>query len=196
MKNLTFQIPSSRQDLKKYLNKYVLIIIAISIIAPLAYCSYVRNGEYRDVLTLAKKDLDSFPNKPRTHNNYGSYLNEAGRYEEALVEFKKAIELFPEYDDALYNAGTALLFLGRDKEAYPYLVKALQVKPNMIAPHNRSDYHNNLGMCLAHLGRTKEAVDQLLEAVRIDPTNKIALGNLKSAVESLKEKGEGNATER
>ncbi len=89
---------------------------------------------------------------------------------------RKAIELDPNDADAHRIAGTALLELRRRKEAGDYLKRAAALDPqDTTTAAELSRWH-------AHSGRSAEAARGFAAVVRADPTDRLALANLRVTV--------------
>lgn len=116
-----------------------------------------RNGDWKDRLTLFRKDIQVVDKSAQAHNLLGVHLlitsnaeTDAGvqkqMREEAVTHFSKAIEIYPPFLNATYDLGRSLELLGRTDEAIVYYNKTAAIDTNFVAPFfNIALYYHNKG---------------------------------------------------
>jgi protein O-mannosyl-transferase len=63
----------------------------------------LRNGDYRDEVSLWKATAAASPSKPRVWNNLGYAERLAGNTAAARAAFERALALDPDFDTARHN---------------------------------------------------------------------------------------------
>jgi|GEM_PF-3320837 len=97
----------------------------------------VRNGDWKNDITLFESAAKVSTNSVRVLNNYGNVLFMRGEFEKAEEYYRKALQIFPEYDDAAINLASVLIRKGEVGEAVSILINVLRRKPdNMMAKKN------------------------------------------------------------
>lgn len=62
--------------------------------------NYKNLGDYTNALKYNKLAVETTPNDPRLHYNYGYHLAEVRQLKSAIIQFRKALQLQPNYADA------------------------------------------------------------------------------------------------
>jgi tetratricopeptide (TPR) repeat protein len=114
--------------------------------------SVVRDGDWRDDLTLFAAAAEASPRSARAHYNHGAALRRAGRPEEAAAALALAIEIAPAWAKPRSAAGAALDELGEPALAEVQLRRAVELDAD------DAEATFNYGLFLARRGRPAEAV--------------------------------------
>jgi Tfp pilus assembly protein PilF len=136
----------------------------VLLVIMLGTAAFVRNGVWRDELTLWSDVLAKNPQSDQAHDELGLALLKRGAAEAAIAEFTAAARLNPRNWKPLYNLGNALAAVGRLEEARARFADALRLNA-------RSErIHHNLAAVALRTGRPDEALAHFRAAVQIDPT--------------------------
>jgi tetratricopeptide (TPR) repeat protein len=119
----------------------------------------VRDGDWRDDLTLFAAAVETTPRSARSWTNLGAALARAERHEDAAAALARAIEIAPRWAAPRTLAGASLDALGERELAEAQLRRALALDPRS------EDARYNLGLFLARRGRHAEAAE-VLEGAR------------------------------
>jgi Tfp pilus assembly protein PilF len=177
-----------------------------TLVITLSTASYLRNGVWKNEITLWEDTARKSPNKLRPHQNLGTYYQMAGRLAEARNELLIALKLDPGNFEIHNNLGIVYRKLGDYEGAIREYAAALQLMPsdpmarynlgNIYLAVGRYDdalreyteclkiipeydeLHNNLGIVYQKTGRLREAAAQYQEALRLNPENQKARNNL------------------
>jgi len=147
-------------------------VLALTLLAGLAYQTWRQSHLYTDIDTLWNVTLAKDPNCWMAHNNFGMVLAGRGQLDEAIDHYHKAIEIKPDHVGAYVNLGRVSAGRGQVDEAIDYYRKALDIKPDF------AEAHNQLGLALAGRGQYDEAIDHYRKAVEIKPDFALAHNNL------------------
>lgn len=144
------------------------IIMALLLIA-LGSRTIVRNGNWRDGITLFTHDAHINPDSFDIHAKLAAELMTAKRYDEAMIHAQKAVALNP---DDISSLGTlALLFIQEQKpqQAIGYLQKLLVQDPK--------NYPGLTNLMYAYLltGNKEEAKTYALKALEMYPNDETLL---------------------
>jgi protein O-mannosyl-transferase len=174
-----------------------LAIIAIAVVANLAFLTSKQSRLYANSFTLYEYTLQQNPASWLTHTNLSVDLANANRPQEARDHAQEALRLKPNYADAHCALGVALAKLGQTDQAIQEYRQALDLDPSFaeaacnlgaalggkgqlpeavhyleravaLKPHS-FEAHSNLGRALASVGRLPEALEQLKIAVQLHP---------------------------
>lgn len=176
------------------------------VVGTLCTLTFLRNKDYRSLVSIWQDVVQKRPLNPRGHNNLGTSLQTVGNLDGAIAEFKEAIRLLPDYGEAHYNLGVALGVSGnldgaiehfrralvgrlRDGRAHYNLGYALQlqgrcpeaIKHYQSAIEQRPDHmkaRNGLAICLAMQDRMRDAAEQFRYVLRQEPDTPFALNAL------------------
>ena len=138
---------------------------AIVAIASLScgYLTFQRNHDYQSDRSIWRSVVESRPDNPRGHNNYGKALYEAGKLVGALAHYRRAIELKPYYPEAWGNLGLALFHQGDH-------VGALRAYGQALAQESRlAETWYNLGVAHHHNGDLRQALQAYNQAAELRP---------------------------
>jgi protein O-mannosyl-transferase len=180
--------------------------VLAAIFALLIFQSNHYAGQFRSQESLARYNLQFYPQNDGLHNDYGAGLATRGAYSEALAQFQIALQLNPHLNQAKKNMAGALVQLGQvsegisiyqavlnDDPSDPYvrdkLADALLQSgrvPEAIFQYDEAIRlhqdaaltHVNLGTALCLEGKTGEGIAQFRKAVTLDPTMALAKYNL------------------
>ncbi|MBF0331570.1 MAG: tetratricopeptide repeat protein [Candidatus Omnitrophica bacterium] len=140
-----------------------MFIVLTVILASYGALTYERNKVWKSELTLWDDAISKSPDKPRTHNNRGAALLDAGKLIEAIADYSKAIELDPDYADAYYNRGNAYRQQGNLSKAIADYSKAIELKPDCF------DAYNNRGAVFEKRGEFVQALSDYDHAIALVP---------------------------
>ncbi|MDH4226295.1 MAG: tetratricopeptide repeat protein [Deltaproteobacteria bacterium] len=140
-----------------------VFIVSVIAVLPYAAAAYVRNGVWKDEITLWQDVVKKSPDKARGYNNLAVAYQLAGRYEDALVQYKSAIAKDPEIVELYNNIGLTYVALKRYDEAEANYKESIRRSTRFYEPYT------NLGRLYGSLGRYGEAELYLKEALRIKP---------------------------
>ena len=132
----------------------------------------IRNGDWKNEVTLWSDAKKKSPNLVRPYNNIGEAYDKLGKYEEAILEFKDALKLNPNYFFGLNNLGNIYGKQRKLPEAIRYFEKALQQKPDY------SPAHYNLARAFHLMGKRREAAESYRKAIESNPYFEQAFYNL------------------
>ena len=132
----------------------------------------VRNGDWRDEVTLWTDAKKKSPNLVRPYNNVGEAYDKLGKYDEAIVEFEGALKIQPDYFFGLNNLGNIYGKQRKLPQAIVYFQKALEQKPDY------SPAHYNLARAFHLTGKRQEAAESYRKAIKSNPYFEQAFYNL------------------
>jgi tetratricopeptide (TPR) repeat protein len=136
----------------------------------------VRNGDWKDVMTLYAATVKASPHSAKAHNNLGSRYADMNQYDLAMEHFQIAEAILPDYPDLLNNLGTLKIQQGKIDEAISYCRRAVALAPQHIA------IRNNLGLALTMHGDYVAAIAEFDTIIQQDPTNAEAHFNKANAL--------------
>ncbi|MFI5176057.1 MAG: tetratricopeptide repeat protein [Terriglobia bacterium] len=128
----------------------------------------MRNGDWKDALTLLEATLAASPYSVKAHNDLGSKYAGMNQPELALTHFRIAETIMPDNPDILANLALLKLGQGKIDESISYCLRVLVIAPNNAV------IRNTLGSALAMRGDYAGAMDQFDIVIRKDPTNAAA----------------------
>ena len=201
----------TKKEKQKYFISFLLVISAVFMLR-----TFIRNYDWKDDITLAKKTIQTTPNSVKSHYNLGYYYLKANVLSQAEEEFRKAIEIDKNYAPAYNNLGLIYKELGNNDKALQYYLKTLEIDKNYIhTQFNLGNFYQdigeydkailyyqnalkldknhfganvNLGNVYLKLGNYDKAVEYYKKALEIEPANTDIKENLKVA-EAEKMKG-------
>lgn len=137
-----------------------------------AVTSAVRNGDWKESITLWEDAIGKAPGKGRVNYQLGRAYGDRGRWSEAYTYFARAKELDPDLFQ-MFLAPPAEVFrvLGRPEEVEKEYRKQIQREPDQPLPRNE------LGITLFGQRRFDEALREFNEVIRIDPAYAVAYAN-------------------
>ncbi|MGB9707548.1 MAG: tetratricopeptide repeat protein [Microgenomates group bacterium] len=147
------------------------MIFAFIIIFTFSIRTILRNFDWKNGLTLYRRDVINNPTAFDLQNNYGVELFRIGKVDEAKKHFEKSIVLAPKWWTSYNNLGAVYERKGDLKQAEKLYRQAIK----------NSDYYlayENLGFLLLKTNQIKEAVSFLEKAILKFPQNsrlKVAL---------------------
>ena len=146
-----------RKGKQKYFVSFLLIISVLFMLR-----TFIRNSDWKDDITLAKKTIQTTPNSMKSHYNLGYYYLKANVLSQAEEEFKKAIEIDKNYAPAYNNLGLIYKELGNNDKALQYYLKTLEIDKNYI--HTQF----NLGNLYQEIGEYDKAILYYQNALQLD----------------------------
>lgn len=158
----------------------VLAAACALFVLPLAVSAHMRNGVWKNEVTLYEDAVKKSPEKERARYNLAWAYHRAGMLDEAVEQYKEDLRLAPDKDKAHYNL--ALIYRGRGEsgKAERHFLEALRIKPRETAFYN-------LAMLYHSMGDLDGALENYRNAIRLRPGYEDAHYNLALA---LMEKGD------
>lgn len=173
------------------------VVVCIALVTLLGTASYLRNGVWRDRVTLWTDVVEKAPHNVYAYYNLGLAYADEGRTDRAVQYYEKALSMQPKMQRPRYHLGVIYSQRGDLEKAVMYLTQYLEAHPRNvlahvnlgitlakkgdyeaayrhfrqaldIAPHHVSALYN-WGVTLEMQGRMEEAVDRYKKAVEIDP---------------------------
>ena len=132
----------------------------------------IRNGDWKDEVTLWTDAKKKSPNLVRPYNNVGEAYDKLGKYDEAIVEFEGALKIEPNYFFGLNNLGNIYGKQRKLPQAIGYFQRALEQKPDY------SPAHYNLARAFHLTGKRQEAAESYRKAIKSNPYFEQAFYNL------------------
>jgi protein O-mannosyl-transferase len=142
----------------------ILILFSIGVM--------IRNGDWKDEVTLWNDAKKKSPNLVRPYNNVGEAYDKLGKYDEAIIEFESALKINPDYFFGLNNLGNIYGKQRKLPEAIQYFQRALEQKPDY------SPAHYNLARAFHLTGKRQEAADSYRKSIESNPYFEQAFYNL------------------
>ena len=134
--------------------------------------SFVRNGDWKDNMTLFTRAVAVSPKSARAHGNLGQALAESGKYDDALKEFDLFVSIYHDVEKIHINIANIYVDQGKNEEASKEYMKAIKINPEY--PYGY--YH--LGYLYDTMGRQEEAIRNYKHAIELKPDYTDALNNL------------------
>jgi tetratricopeptide (TPR) repeat protein len=156
--------------LKTRLAKFLLVAIAVYVLATLSFLTFNRCKVWKDGVALWGNVLKNYPNSAEIYNNRRLAYNNLGaayiaqrENDKAIFAYKKAIEADPYYAESYNNLGAVLLNKKEYDKALIVFIKALEIDPEYMKAH--------ANLCAAYgiMGNFKEAIKVCGKAVELDP---------------------------
>ncbi|MFA5933207.1 MAG: tetratricopeptide repeat protein [Microgenomates group bacterium] len=107
------------------LTKKVLVVLLILLLLLLSFRTIIRNGDWKDGLTLYSHDVLFSTNTFDIENNFGVELFRAGRFEEAGKHFEASTKIAPNWWTNWNNLGAVEERNGNLENAKKYYQKAI-----------------------------------------------------------------------
>ena len=145
---------------------------ALSILLCFSMGVIIRNGDWKDEVTLWTDAKKKSPNLVRPYNNVGEAYDKLGKYDEAIVEFEGALKIEPNYFFGLNNLGNIYGKQRKLPQAIGYFQRALEQKPDY------SPAHYNLARAFHLTGKRQEAAESYRKAIKSNPYFEQAFYNL------------------
>ena len=159
--------PSSSFPATKLVNSSVVLIMIFFSIGVM-----IRNGTWKDEVTLWSDAKMKSPNLIRPYNNVGEAYDKLGKYDEAIIEFESALKIDPNYFFGLNNLGNIYGKQRKLPEAIRYFERALEQKPDY------SPAHYNIARAFHLTGKRQEAAESYRKAIKSNPYFEQAFYNL------------------
>lgn len=116
----------------------IVLIAFVFIIPLLAVRTIIRNGNWKDGLTLYAQDIKFAPESFNLQNNYGVELYRKGNIKEAKIHFQKSIDLAPFWWTNWSNLGVMYEVEGDATKAAELYQKAIDKGDYYLAHENRA----------------------------------------------------------
>ncbi|MFH0983927.1 MAG: tetratricopeptide repeat protein [Candidatus Omnitrophota bacterium] len=128
--------------------------------------TFLRNGTWKDNVSLWSEFVESYPDYPVTHTNLGEELDLRGQFGPAVREYKTALSLNPQGADIYGRLGFIFGKKGYYAQAIEYFKKAITIDPKGL------DFYYNLGVMGVKSERWGEARGAWTKLVELDPKSK------------------------
>lgn len=142
------------------------LVLAAAVMA-LSIAAYVRNGVWKNELTLWSDAIAKKPLNPRGYNMLGSYYRSGFRIYDAIYYYRKALEVDSNYAEARTNLGNAYIQTGRFEEGMNELMAA--AASNRFDAIDAGILYYNIGKGFYQKGMIDQAVTNLTIALRFNP---------------------------
>lgn len=132
-------------------------------------------GKKKESLKSAREAVRLAPDEPNALQTLANALLRNEKQEEAKTVAEKVLELAPDSESAHLTAGNVFLDLQYYQLAEKHFRHALEINPNSY------NARNNLGIvALRRDGKSENAVEHFAQAVKLEPTNNLAIENLRA----------------
>lgn len=162
-------------------------ITAVVLLAVLLFTgkTIARNADWKDNLTLVKKDVQTYPNSARIRNAYGSIMIiEKGLTElnpvakntdlvEGVRQLSEAVKILPDYGEAWFNLGLGYKELKDYKSAISCFENAGKYMKN-----KEISFYVASGVAYGENGQYQQAFEMLNKAKEIDSTSSDPYNNM------------------
>jgi tetratricopeptide (TPR) repeat protein len=141
-------------------------------------------GRYDEAMAYYERALEINPANPEAHVNMAVVLAKQGKMDEAIEHDRKAIAGNPKHITALVNLAVMLAGKGDYQQALEYYDSALEVNPDQPMTHI------NMARALTALGRAEEAQEHYRKAASVVVSHADALaqqGKLEEAAAQFRE---------
>ncbi len=149
---------------KKSFSRILAVVLAAVLIISYSVRTIIRNGDWKNSLTLSESILKVAPLNPWAFAALGEAYTSLQRNEEAVKPLLKAIALSDSYFLPRNILGFAYIEMGKYDYAIKVLIDALKLKPDNL------EALNSLGVAYASVKRYDEALKQFERSAKIDPT--------------------------
>ena len=112
--------------------RQILCVSAATVIAALAWLSWIQNTYWRDSETLWNHTLAVTSHNDIAHANLAEFLLRGDRNDEAISHSEEALRIHPRYFFAHDTLAEGLLRTGRVSEAVAHLKESLKINPDDI----------------------------------------------------------------
>lgn len=144
-------------------------VLLAGVCLTLGYQTYLRNADYRSVLTLAEDNARKRPGNPRAYYTIAAELIKRKDFRGAIQNCDRAIAVDPECVPAYLNRGNAFAFSNDLARALEDYARVLAISPD----YSPANYKR--GLIYAHGGRTQEALQEFSRAIELNPNYAAAL---------------------
>ena len=174
--NVPFKIPKASI---KWTNKFVLLLIGVSLLASVMVID--RNRDWKDDMTLYANDIKHLANSAKANHLYAQQLlnlihtgkvpdNQRATYSTtAEKHFKQAIAVYPDYTKAWNNLGYLYLVNAKYDQAIPQFAEAIKQNPEYF----EATY--NIALCYELVKQPGTAIEYYKKAMQLQPTNQLAV---------------------
>ncbi len=155
------------------------ILAAVAIVALLlSVRTILRNRDWRDGLTLWRKNVQTLPSSAQARYKLGMAYLDRGRLAQAEEQLREAVRLRPDFSVAVSALGKVLADQGRMAEAEPVFRTALGQERrhdesfrfgSRQLKHWKAVHLMDLGIAHLHLGRLPEAEQEFRAALALNP---------------------------
>jgi len=161
-----FKTPFKKNDFKT--NKGLLISFFI-ILSLYSIRTFTRTTDWKDHLSLFRKDIAYLDMSAQAHNLLATHLNiysndkknssKAVAYkEEAVIHYRRALEIYPDFFNASYDLARTFLQLSLKDSALVYFKKAISLKSDYFDPYLQTAfiYHqkDSIGQAVDYYNKT------------------------------------------
>jgi Tetratricopeptide repeat. len=146
-------------------NKNFKSMIAVLLIIASYYgiFSYVRNGVWKDELTLWSDTVRKSPNKARPYNNRAVAYGKKGNLPQALSDLNRALEIDPRLAEAYVNRGNAYYIQNDFDRAISDSTRAIEIRPDY------AEAYYNRAVAYGQQSNVVQAISDFTRALGIRP---------------------------
>jgi tetratricopeptide (TPR) repeat protein len=112
----------------------IVVAASVVLVAALSARAWARVPAWKDNLTLATTDVETYPRSAKLQAGAGIFLEEAGRDADAEEHLRRAVEIDPTYAQMHYNLGVLLARRGATDEAAEHFRRAIELAPGNPMP--------------------------------------------------------------
>jgi len=168
----TWRRLAARVSMGDSIRRSAAALVAVLIVASLAYGTVERNEVYHSEVSMWRDVLAKRPKNPRAAENLGIALLAEGKLKQAMTALQEAVRISPRSANVHNGLGFALVAHGRLEEAIESFREAVRLRPTFARAHL------NLGNALSDTGRPDEAIQHFRIALAIRSSYSAARLNL------------------
>ena len=114
------------------INRRVLAIGALGIVAVLIGCARTQTANWRNSETLWNRTLICTTDNYVAQGELGATRREQGQWSEAILDYQKALKINPSYAQAYLSLGDLYVLDGQMQKAVPNFEKAMELSPYVV----------------------------------------------------------------
>lgn len=154
----------------------VFRLVAFSLLALYSFLTVARNADWKDAVTLMRKDIKKVSNSAQAHNLLAAHLVGASFAEknpekvnvlrnEAIVHFKSAVAIYPGFYNAWFDLGKIYMAQNDYNAALSSFLQAYSLDSS------NAEISLNIGAIYEHKGDINKALRYYVYTTKIAPQN-------------------------
>lgn len=187
-----FKLNNIRDGNTQPTNKGFLVVV-LTVLLCYSYMSYARSFDWKNHLTLMRKDLNHVPNSAQAHNllalNIMKFSTETPMppaeqfvmWQEATTHFKRSLEIYPKTFNVAFDLGRVYGMLNKTDSAIYYYKKAIFLDSTYI------QLYLNMGELLFGKGDLRGAIPYYQKYMELTSNSYEGYGKLSFVYFQLKE---------
>jgi tetratricopeptide (TPR) repeat protein len=187
-----FKLNNIRDGNTQPTNKGFLVVV-LTVLLCYSYMSYARSFDWKNHLTLMRKDLNHVPNSAQAHNllalNIMKFSTETPMppaeqfvmWQEATTHFKRSLEIYPKTFNVAFDLGRVYGMLNKTDSAIYYYKKAIFLDSTYI------QLYLNIGELLFGKGDLRGAIPYYQKYMELTSNSYEGYGKLSFVYFQLKE---------